>query len=150
VGDAESDAGSGEAGTGAEGAVVPEGAAASASAGGMAAGDASGGGDSCGADCGQDALVDQDGVPGGACGTETEDQAGSAGGDGACARMRPGVRAGAVAAVAGGPRTGTGGAGAVEEALYGEKIVVGDQWSEKRGSGRMEFDAGLRQSRMPQ
>ena len=119
--DAENVAGEGEAGSGAEGAVVQAGAFASASAGGMAAGDAAGGGDSGSADCRHDEIHGEDGVPDGAGGTATEDQPGAAGTDGACARMRSGVRAGAVGEVAGGSGDGAGGAGSLEEEVYSEE-----------------------------
>src|SRR5208282_3825567 len=110
-------AGEGEAGSGAEGADVPAGAIAGASTGGMAAGDAAGGGDSGSADCGDDGVLDEDGVPDGAGGTATEDQPGAAGTDGAGARMRSGVRAGTVGALAGRPCNGAGGAGDLEEEI---------------------------------
>ena len=109
---------------------VPAGAIAGASAGGMAAGDAAGGGDSGSGDCGHDGFLAEDGVPDGAGGTEPEDQPGAAGTDGAGARMRSGVRAGAVGAFAGGSGDGAGGAGDLEETIYD---AASEQGSELAG-----------------
>ena len=64
--DAEGDAGACEVGVGAEGALVQEGAVATAAAGGVVAGDAAGGGDSGGADCRSDGIHGEDGVLDGA------------------------------------------------------------------------------------
>lgn len=118
AGHVEGDAGKGEIGAGAEGAAVPEGADAAAAEGGLAAGDANSCGISGGSDCGGDEVFAEDGVSNGARGTEKEDQPGAAGADGAGARMRSGVWAGAVAAIAGGSGDGDGGAGIVEEEVY--------------------------------
>jgi len=120
-GDAESYAGTGAVGFGAEGAVLPASADACAAAGGMVAGDAAGGGDSGGGDCGEDGIHGEDGVPDGAGGTEAEHFAGAAGTDGAGGGLRPGVRAGSVGALARGSRDGIGGAGSLEETVYGAK-----------------------------
>ena len=117
-GDAESYAGTGAVGFGAEGAVLPASADACAAAGGLVAGDAAGGGDSGGGDCGEDGIHGEDGVPDGAGGTAAEHFAGAAGTDGAGGGVRPGVRAGSVGAVAGGSRDGVGGAGGLEETVY--------------------------------
>lgn len=119
MGHVEGDAGAGEIGAGAEGAAIPEGADAAAAEGGLVAGDANGGGISGRPDCGGDEVFAEDGVSDGARGTEKKDQSGTVGADGAGARMRSGVWAGSVAAVAGGSSDGVGGAGAVEEEVYG-------------------------------
>jgi len=117
-GHVEGDAGESEIGTGAEGAAIQEDAIAAEAEGGLAAGDEDGGRISGRADCGGDAIDTEDGLLSGARGTEKEDQPGAAGADGAGARMRSGVWAGAVAAVAGGSGDGAGGAGALEEEVH--------------------------------
>ena len=119
--DAEGDAGAGQVGFGADGAVLPAGAVALAAAGGVVAGDAAGGGDSGGGDCRADGIHGEDGVPDGAGGTEADDFARAAGKDGAGGGVRSGVRAGSVGAVARGSGDGVGGAGGVEEEVYDEK-----------------------------
>jgi len=136
--DAEGDAGVGEAGVGAEGAVLQAGAVVSAASGGMVAGDAAGGGDSGGGDCREDGIHGEDGVPDGAGGTEAVHFARTVGEDGAGGGVRPGVRAGSVGAVAGGSGDGIGGAGGVEEEVYGEKdrdSGTRDVGTGKAGSG---------------
>ena len=83
AGDAEGNAGMGEGGVGAEGALVPAGASLSAASGGVVAGDAAGSGDSGGADCRSNGIHAAHGVSDGAGGAETEHFAGAARTDGA-------------------------------------------------------------------
>ena len=103
---------------------------------GVPAGDAAGGGDTGGGDCQADGIHGEDGVPDGAGGTEAEHFAGAAGTDGAGGGVRSGVWAGSVGAVAGGSGDGVGGAGGLEEAVYGEKAGLAALAELERGAGR--------------
>jgi len=87
----------------------------------MVAGDAAGGRDSGKADSGGNGFHDEDGFSDGAVGTEPADQPATVGEDGAGSRMRPGVRVGSVAPLAGRSGDGACGTGVVEEAVYSEK-----------------------------
>jgi hypothetical protein len=149
MGHVEGDAGESEVGAGAEGAAIPEGANAAEAEGGLVAGDANGCGISGGADCGDDEVFAENGVSDGARGTEEEDQPGASGADGTGARMRSGVWAGSVAAVAGGSGDGTGGAGVVEEEVYDAASRIRGQQTgsgEARlaGAGRGKSAFGIR------
>ena len=81
--DDQGNAGASEAGVGAAGAALSECAEESAAAGGVVAGDAAGDGPFGGPGCESDGFFNEDGVPGGALGTEEDDQPAPAGKDGA-------------------------------------------------------------------
>jgi len=127
-----------EVGVGAAGAALSKCAEESEAAGGVVAGDAAGDGAFGGPGCESDGFFNEDGVPGGAVGTEEDDQPAPSGKDGAGGGMRCGVRAGAVDAVAGRPGQGTGGTGGVEEEVH-EEIRNREQ-----GTGNRDQGTGIR------
>ena len=144
--DDQGNAGASEVGVGAAGAALSKCAEESEAAGGVVAGDAAGDGAFGGPGCESDGFFNEDGVPGGAVGTEEDDQPAPSGKDGAGGGMRCGVRAGAVDSFAGRPGQGTGGTGGVEEEVH-EKIRNRDQGTGNRdqGTGIREQGTGIRE-----